>query len=268
VTQVVILFILFFSTSILSQDFQQDEINYKINQIDSNLYTYQKFEELILGQSTEGGSITAYFNNNDLKKINVIYYGETGRDEYDYYLEEDKLLAFIYSQYHYKEHIFLSDSVEIKQIEIFKYYFSNDTIISWTVQVPSRITVMSAMDILKDYYEHKSYIESFLKLTDTSYQVLLSEARIMNGDNLSEYVKHKPNFAKHYEIVEWECGLSCKNAAIIDLKSELVVGIINFCYELDYNIYSTTILVDSTQADDLCPIKVYELLEGKIIQVR
>lgn len=40
---------------------------------------------------------------------------------------------------------------------------------------------------------------------------------------ITEGAKQKPNFAGHYTVVEWGCGTSCQNHAIVDAQTGKIV---------------------------------------------
>jgi hypothetical protein len=72
--------------------FVQNVIKYK-DSIDKRLNTFIKTEFESSGDSAEGGEILTYHNKNDTLKIRAIFYGETGQNQFDFYLKNKKIVA-------------------------------------------------------------------------------------------------------------------------------------------------------------------------------
>lgn len=72
--------------------FVQNIIEYK-DSIDKGLNTFVKTDFESSGDSAEGGLISTYHNKKDTVKIKAIFYGETGQNQYDFYLEDKKIIA-------------------------------------------------------------------------------------------------------------------------------------------------------------------------------
>ncbi len=79
-------------------------------------------------------------------------------------------------------------------------------------------------------------VKDFIVFLDSSTINKLSKIELMNGDSPLDYVKYVPNYSTFYEIVEWSCGSPCKQVVIIDLRNGKVIGSLNYCYNLDFNL--------------------------------
>ncbi len=96
--------------------------------IDSSLSTYKKTVQKSRAYSTESGEIVYYFNGNILKKIEMTYYGEWGRNESNYYYQNAELIKLDYIEFVYSRPIQLSGGVELLKARN-TFYFNNFTLI-------------------------------------------------------------------------------------------------------------------------------------------
>ena len=115
---------------------------------------------------------------------------------------------------------------------------------------------------------HNSYpVKDFIVHLDKETVVKLSSIRMLNGDSPIDYVKYEPNYATFFEIVEWSCGSPCKESVVIDLRNGKIIGSINFCYGLNYNLSSTLIAVDDLDENSLCKRAYYNLIDDVLKQI-
>ena len=115
---------------------------------------------------------------------------------------------------------------------------------------------------------HNNYpVKDFIVRFDKETVFELSSIRMLNGDSPIDYVKYEPNYATFFEIVEWSCGSPCKQSVIIDLRNGKIIGSINFCYGLNYNLSSTLIIVDDVEENSLCKKSYYNLINGVLKQI-
>ncbi|WP_293308141.1 hypothetical protein [Pedobacter sp. UBA5917] len=109
--------------------FVQNVIKYK-DSIDKRLNTFVKTEFESLGGSAEGGEILTYHNKNDTLKIKAVFYGETGQNQFDFYLKNKKIIAVNETIKGYKSSIG-SENVEIviDKIKSRLYILNGNTIL-------------------------------------------------------------------------------------------------------------------------------------------
>ena len=114
------------------------DIRLKYNNIRENLHSYDTTMIQIWDESTEGGQATGYFDNGKLKQIEIVWLGETGKHQIEYYFNEGKLI-FAFDQYFdYNRPIYWDEKTakENGDNEVFdpkkttikedRYYFNNE----------------------------------------------------------------------------------------------------------------------------------------------
>lgn len=87
-------FLLLTSNFLFGQDKDSlvKDIRSKYTEIRTNLDSYDTTMVEIWDESTEGGQATAYYENGDLKLIEVVWLGETGKHQIEYYFNDGKLI--------------------------------------------------------------------------------------------------------------------------------------------------------------------------------
>jgi len=92
---------------------------------------WTKIDKRKLKETTEGGSATYYFNKGNLKKIEVIYYGETGKKVSQYYTMKKELSFVIEKTFNYEKPIMTDtiNAVEIAEIVKEESFFKNGELI-------------------------------------------------------------------------------------------------------------------------------------------
>jgi hypothetical protein len=98
-----------------------------------NARRYTKKERDLSGFSTEGGSLTGYYNKNELKKIVVIYYGEAGRTIKEFYFVGGSLIFVLATELEYVAPIGGGgkDVGRIGSAEYNRFYFQKGAPIYW-----------------------------------------------------------------------------------------------------------------------------------------
>jgi len=120
------------------------DIDIKCKVIQDKLDTYDTTRTTIGGQSTEDGELTGYYDKDNLKLMTVVYYGETGKRQTDYYFDNGQLCFVQDIFYRYNRPIywdgtkakenrdtvaFDSDKTEINEHD--RYYFDSKELIHW-----------------------------------------------------------------------------------------------------------------------------------------
>ena len=131
-------------SKILSQVEEQEiiqDIRKKYKIINDNCNLYKRISSGLMGYSTEGGNIVAYFDNADLRKAVVTYYGETGKVIYEYYVWDNDVFFIFRQDFYYNSPIYWTEDKPEEGIEAYdenktkifenRYYFSNDKLIRW-----------------------------------------------------------------------------------------------------------------------------------------
>lgn len=126
-----------------NKDLLVKEICLKYNDSRAKFDSYDTTMIQIWDESAEGGQAIAYYDNEELKFIEVIWFGETGKRQIEYYFNKGKLI-FAYDQYFTYNRPIYSDSdagYYNGDNEVFdpnktivnedRYYFENDALFLW-----------------------------------------------------------------------------------------------------------------------------------------
>ena len=92
--------------------------------------SYKKIKKDLKGESSEGGELKGYFNNEELKKIVVSYYGEMGKLIEEYYFWNNNLF-FVFTQDYLYNMPKIMDGSKVEKIDENRYYFSEGKLIRW-----------------------------------------------------------------------------------------------------------------------------------------
>ncbi|MFS4468955.1 hypothetical protein [Maribacter sp. 2210JD10-5] len=117
------------------------EIRQEYHNIESNLSDYTTKTISVDHQSTEGGYATAYLQDNQIKAIKAGFAGETGKNFYDFYYNQEGLLFVLATRHQYNRPFYwdaeaakesgdneVFDEAKTKIVEQC-YYFKNDVLI-------------------------------------------------------------------------------------------------------------------------------------------
>ncbi len=119
------------------------DIRLKYNEIRTNLDSYNTTKIQIWDESTEGGQATAYYNNGNLKLIEVVWLGETGKNQIEYYFSDGRLIFAFDQDFDYTRPIYWDKKTakENGDNEVFdpkkttvkedRYYFDNEKLFLW-----------------------------------------------------------------------------------------------------------------------------------------
>lgn len=106
------------------------DIRQKFKEINQNTASYQAKNIELMGESTEGGKLTSYYQNKALKKVVVSYFGEMGKSIEEYYFSENNVFFVFTQEYSYDKPIHVKDSRVVK-VEEDRYYFHNSKLVRW-----------------------------------------------------------------------------------------------------------------------------------------
>lgn len=119
------------------------EIRLRYTEIRSNLDSFDTTMVDIWGESAEGGQGTAYYDDGDLQLIEVVWFGETGRKQIEYYFKDGELLFAFGQTFAYNRPIYWDEETakEDGDNEVFdpektivkedRYYFNNEKLFLW-----------------------------------------------------------------------------------------------------------------------------------------
>ena len=127
---------------------ETEELNTRIKQIreiytnvNNNIDNYKIIEYENQNKNTEGGFIRLYTSNHELKKVEEVYFGETGKHTYEFYYSNNHLYFIFEQSIHYNAPITYSKPDLELGIEAFdinksrikenRYYFYNGKMIQW-----------------------------------------------------------------------------------------------------------------------------------------
>ena len=102
-----------------------DEEVIKINKKDLN-----ETSEFLGGESSEGGEMIKYYDNDNLVKIKSSYFGEMGNSTHEFYFNENGLMQAKQKTIEYNMPIYIEESEEIKTTEDI-FYVKDDSVIKW-----------------------------------------------------------------------------------------------------------------------------------------
>ncbi len=144
--QIILLICIFLTGNLL---FAQDKnvfiqnIRSKYTKTQNNLKDYYKTSIEITGESAEGGQATAYYHNDSLELIEIIWLGETGKRQLEYYLDNGKLIFAFDQNFEYNRPIYLDKQTAKEQgddeffdpkktkIKENRYYFNQEKLFRW-----------------------------------------------------------------------------------------------------------------------------------------
>lgn len=111
-----------------SKIIEQIREQYKL--VNINQTKYRMLEKDLMGETTEGGFMTAYIDQQYLRKIVTTYYKETGKVIIEYYFNHKDLFFAFAKEYHYNKPIDQPGS-KVASVKQDRYYVSNKKMIRW-----------------------------------------------------------------------------------------------------------------------------------------
>jgi len=104
-------------------------LSYK-DSIDNKVQALRKINKRLEG-SSEGGEAILYLSGKDTLKMNITFYGETGKSVYVFYLRGGYPVLYIGTTNVYNEPINISKDAKIDSTTIDKITLRNNVIVSW-----------------------------------------------------------------------------------------------------------------------------------------
>lgn len=131
-------------TGIIAAAYKKDILSFK-DSIDNKTKTLKKINKSIEG-SSEGGEAILYLSGKDTLKINITFYGETGKSTYVFYLRNGCPVFYIDTISFYSEPITISKNVKANSTTIGEIILRNNAVVSW----------LKDGNKVKDKYEEKN----------------------------------------------------------------------------------------------------------------
>jgi hypothetical protein len=104
--------------------------------VEKDLSRCQQVKRDLMGESAEGGELTAYFLNQSLRKLVAKFYGETGQTREEYYFWDDRLFFVLRVESRYDKPF---GKVVSKKEE--RFYFADGALIRWLDPAKKEVSV-------------------------------------------------------------------------------------------------------------------------------
>jgi hypothetical protein len=105
-------------------------IRKEYHRINTGTSKFRVVTEDLNDQSTEGSEIKKYYENRSLRKVQLIFYGETGKAMIEYYFLNRVVFFSFKRTYHYNTPMYEKGS-KISKVEEERFYFNNQKLICW-----------------------------------------------------------------------------------------------------------------------------------------
>ena len=112
------------------------EIRAQYGAIKHALPTYHTIERELTGFSTEGGTLKAYIDRDQIKAIVAVFYGETGRSDAEYYYDGAGELFFVFQ----KESRYDQPFGKIIHAREERFYFDRGQLIRWLRDATTQVS--------------------------------------------------------------------------------------------------------------------------------
>jgi len=134
----------FLSLTAHCQNEQISEIKSLFKETLNNKSSYQYKSVDDFENSTEGGNLKGFYEQNELKLIEAFYYGHMGKAEQQFYVENDEVYFVFIKNFRYNAPPTVSEYDDNKtRLEEDRYYFWNNKMIRWINQNSEHVNVDS-----------------------------------------------------------------------------------------------------------------------------
>lgn len=125
-------------------------ITQKVKNIETNISKYSIITKDITGKTTEGGQQTNYTFEGKKVLIKQIFFGETGKSEVNYYLENNKVFYFKKVNTEYILPISEDSSGKVKNIDEKEFYLGNNQdLCSWYLNQKLQLNDTDTKDLIQ-----------------------------------------------------------------------------------------------------------------------
>jgi hypothetical protein len=161
------------------------EIRAQYGTIKHELPTYHTIERELTGFSTEGGTLKAYVDRDQIKSIVAVFYGETGRSYAEYYYDDAGELFFVFQ----KESRYDKPFGKVVHAREERLYFDRGQLIRWLRDANKQVSPNRP-----EYQEReKSTLEVSGRLVET--------ARSADDRSAQASVPERPQVAEPLRVV-------------------------------------------------------------------
>ncbi|MEN8124141.1 MAG: hypothetical protein ABFR32_03350 [Bacteroidota bacterium] len=159
-----IVLLLFLTTGSLfaqNTDLLVKDIISKSKIIKDNIDIYDNKITQVLNESTEGGMATAYCDKAELKLIQIIWFGEIGKNIIEYYFDQDQLIFVSTQDFNYNRPIYFDQKTpkNIVVNEVYdpdkttvkenRFYFNNEKLFLWYNNDKQEIDITLEQNVIK-----------------------------------------------------------------------------------------------------------------------
>ncbi|EDM36917.1 hypothetical protein PBAL39_18624 [Pedobacter sp. BAL39] len=110
--------------------------------VNGSLSTLKETKHDVFGVSSEGGEINIYHHDSDTLKLTATYYGESGKNEYQLYLEHTQPVLFISKVTSYQSPVGI-EPVKIAKEQMASFVLKNGNVIGKEGEAISKETATS-----------------------------------------------------------------------------------------------------------------------------
>jgi hypothetical protein len=120
------------NTSTGCENISIENVKKQAQTTENNITQYASTTKDVLGKSTEGGTQTNFSLQGKNKLIKQTFFGETGKSEINYYLDNDKVFYFSKKNTEYILPLSQDSTAKIKSVELNEFYLGgNQNLCSW-----------------------------------------------------------------------------------------------------------------------------------------
>jgi len=104
-------------------------IRERFKTINDNSSSY-KTKKIVVSEESEGGDLTAYYDNEQLKKVVIEFMHEMGKSTEEYYFWDNQLFFVYINKSEYDRPMYVDGAV-VKEKKEDRYYYENEKLIKW-----------------------------------------------------------------------------------------------------------------------------------------
>ena len=103
--------------SALAEEVQECSAGSILGLLSADLRDYERVQTDASGRSTQGGSSEYYYSDLGLRAVNAVYFGETGKLEFEYRFESSTTYAATVTRYYYATSIYSDEEFQITAVQ-------------------------------------------------------------------------------------------------------------------------------------------------------
>jgi len=138
-------------------------IRARYDEVEKGLSSCRQVKRNLMGESTEGGELTAWLAGQSLRKLSAKFYGEMGQALEEYYLWDDRLFFVLRVESRYDKP--LSGVVKSKTEE--RFYFADGALIRWLDSAKKEVSAGAKFDERgRDFLSQAERYSALVKKTE------------------------------------------------------------------------------------------------------